>query len=83
LTMLYRSTHRLCRAGAPVENLAHSASFHSLDKIAPSNPGIKHLGACVPSNGFPVGALGLCQNTLLKDSVHLVHSAWSPQNFFM
>jgi len=41
---LYRSTHRLCRAGAPVENLAHSASFHSLDKIAPSNHGIKHLG---------------------------------------
>jgi len=26
-----------------VENLAHSASFHSLDKIAPSNHGIKHL----------------------------------------
>ena len=35
---------RLCRAGAPVENLAHSASFHSPDKIAPSNHGIKHLG---------------------------------------
>jgi hypothetical protein len=28
-----------------VENLAHSASFHSLDKIAPSNPGIKHLAS--------------------------------------
>jgi hypothetical protein len=26
-----------------VENLAHSASFHSLDKIAPSNHGIKQL----------------------------------------
>jgi NIPSNAP len=26
-----------------VENLAHSASFHSREKIAPSNPGIKHL----------------------------------------
>jgi outer membrane protein len=26
-----------------VENLAHSASFRSLDEIAPSNPGIKHL----------------------------------------
>src|SRR5919206_2615724 len=43
LTMLYRSTDRLCRAGAPVENLAHSASFHSRDKNAPSNPGTKHL----------------------------------------
>src|SRR5690242_11335354 len=45
LTMLYRSTHRLCRAGAPVENLAHSASFHSWDKNAPSNPGTEHLVA--------------------------------------
>jgi hypothetical protein len=26
-------------------NLAHSASLHSGDKNAPSNPGIKHLGA--------------------------------------
>jgi transposase len=39
--MLYRSTDRLCRAGAPMENLAHSASFHSRDKNAPSNPGTK------------------------------------------
>ena len=41
--MLYRSTDCLCRCGAPVENLAHSASFHSDEKIAPSKPGIKHL----------------------------------------
>ena len=27
-----------------MENLAHSASFHSLENNAPSNPGIKHLG---------------------------------------
>jgi len=44
LTMLYRSTDRLCRCGAAVENLAHSASFHSLENNAPSNPGIKQLG---------------------------------------
>ena len=25
-------------------NLAHSASFHSWEKIAPSKSGIKHLG---------------------------------------
>src|SRR3954470_6546725 len=42
--MLYRSTDRLRRFGAPVQNLAHSASFHSCDKTAPSNHGIKHLG---------------------------------------
>ena len=41
--MLDRSTNRLSRRGAAVKNLAHSASFHSNVKIAPSNPGIKHL----------------------------------------
>ena len=43
LTMLYRSTDRLCRCGAPMKNLAHSASFHSSVKSALSKPGIKHL----------------------------------------
>ena len=33
----------LCRCGAPVKNLAHSASFESLDKNAPSKVGTKHL----------------------------------------
>jgi hypothetical protein len=41
--MLYRTTDRLRRAGAPVENLAHSASFHAWEKTTPSKPGIKHL----------------------------------------
>src|SRR3954453_20497248 len=43
LTMLYRSTDRLRRRGASMKNLAHSASFHSTEKIAPSKAGIKHL----------------------------------------
>src|ERR1017187_2524210 len=43
LTMLYRSTDRRCRRGAAVENLAHSASFHSREYNAPSNRGIKQL----------------------------------------
>src|SRR6516162_7951425 len=43
LTMLYRSTDCLCRGGAAVQNLAHSASLHSREKSAPSKPGIKHL----------------------------------------
>jgi hypothetical protein len=43
LTMLYRSTDCRCRCGAAVQNLAHSASFHSLENTAPSNPGTKHL----------------------------------------
>ena len=41
--MLYRSTDRLCRCGAPMKNLAHSASFESLDKDAPSKPETKQL----------------------------------------
>jgi hypothetical protein len=44
--MLYRSTDRLCRCGAPVQYLSHSASFHSLEKYAPPNAGTKHLGRC-------------------------------------
>ena len=43
MTMLYRSTDRRCRRGAPMVNLSHSASFHSAVKSAPSNSGIKHL----------------------------------------
>src|SRR5215213_9280840 len=41
LTMLDRSTHCRRRAGAPMQNLAHSASFHSREKGAPSKPGTK------------------------------------------
>jgi hypothetical protein len=43
LTMLYRSTDRLCRCGAAMKNLAHSASLHCEENIAPSKSGIKHL----------------------------------------
>jgi len=32
------------RRGAPVTYLSHTASFHSDERIAPSNRGIKHLG---------------------------------------
>src|SRR5215217_263911 len=51
VTMVDRATDRRCRAGAPVKNLAHSASLHSGEKNAPSNPGTKHL-AIVPLAGF-------------------------------
>jgi hypothetical protein len=47
LTMLYRSTDRRCRCGAPMKNLAHSASLESLDKNAPSKTGTKQM-ACMP-----------------------------------
>jgi hypothetical protein len=42
LTVLYRSTHRSCRYGAPVKNPAPGASFNSA-KNAPSKSGIKQL----------------------------------------
>ena len=38
-------TDCLSRSGAAVKNLSHSASFHSKEKIAPSNPGTKQLEA--------------------------------------
>jgi hypothetical protein len=42
--MLYRSTDRLCRCGAPVQQyLSHNASRHSLEKYASLNAGTKHL----------------------------------------
>src|SRR4051812_8666120 len=44
LTMLDRATHRR-RAGAPMKNLAHSASLHSAEKSAPSKPGTKQSAA--------------------------------------
>src|SRR5215213_11848668 len=50
LTILYCSTDRLCRCGAAVKNLAHSASLHSEDKNAPSTPGIKQGGKSVPAD---------------------------------
>src|SRR6202044_7768 len=63
VTMLYRSTDCLCRRGAPMKNLAHSASFESFDKDAPSNPGIKHLvkalgGIESPPRGAPQARRG-------------------------
>src|SRR6187431_33247 len=54
--MLYRSTDRLCRAGAPVQYLAHSASFQAGEKSAPSNSGIKHLVQAEDVLGCRVGA---------------------------
>jgi len=50
LTMLYRSTDRRSRRRAPMQNLAHSASFESLDKDAPSKAGTKQLASALNGN---------------------------------
>jgi hypothetical protein len=41
--MLYRSTDRPRRGGAPVQYLSYSASSHSREKYAPPNAGTKHV----------------------------------------
>jgi hypothetical protein len=43
LTMLYRSTDRLRRAGAPVKNLAHVPSLSTACESVPSYNGTEHL----------------------------------------
>ena len=43
LRSLYCCSDGVRGRGAPVTNLSHSASFHSCERIAPSNRGIKHL----------------------------------------
>ena len=42
LRSLYCSSDGVRGRGASVTNLAHNASFHSWERIAPSNRGIKH-----------------------------------------
>ena len=61
--MLYRSTDRLCRCGAPMEYLAHSASLQSGVKSAPSKPGIKHLEAMGSMRSGPKRAIAITAST--------------------
>lgn len=44
LRSLYCCSEGVRGRGAPMTYLSHMASFHSHERIAPSNPGIKHLG---------------------------------------
>ena len=44
LRSLYCCSDGVRGRGAPVTYLSHMASFHSNERIAPSNRGIKHLG---------------------------------------
>jgi hypothetical protein len=45
LRSLYCSSDGVRGRGAPMTNLSHNASFHSCERIAPSNRGIKHPGS--------------------------------------
>jgi len=44
LRSLYCCSDGVRGRGAPVTSLSHAASFHSDERIAPSNRGIKHAG---------------------------------------
>lgn len=44
LRWLYCCSDGVRGRGAPVTNLSQSATFHSCERITPSNRGIKHLG---------------------------------------
>ncbi len=46
LRSLYCCSDGVRGRGAPMTYLSHTASFHSNERIAPSNPGIKHVGKC-------------------------------------
>jgi hypothetical protein len=45
LRSLYCSSDSVRSRGVAVTYLSHNASFHSKEQIAPSNRGIKHIGA--------------------------------------
>lgn len=66
----HRSADCLSRAGASMKNLAHSASFHALEKTAPSKPGIKQLGHFLKSGNRFSGKNALDSMSMSKsDSV--------------
>ncbi len=52
-------THNRTGIGAPMENLAHSAPFHSREKTAPLKPGIKNLA----SGGVCINRIGKVRST--------------------
>ena len=45
LRSLYCCSDGVRGRGAPMTYLSHTASFHSNERITPSNRGIKHLGS--------------------------------------
>ena len=52
----YCSSDRVRGRGASVTNLSHRASFHSKERITPSNRGIKHLSSGICETRPLVGA---------------------------
>jgi hypothetical protein len=59
LRSLYCCSDGVRGRGAPVTYLSHTASFHSNERIAPSNRGIKHLVSADPDNIDRLGPVGI------------------------
>ena len=61
--------------GAAVKYLSHNASFHSKEKIAPSNRGIKQLGS-LWENGYCESFYGRMRDELLNGEIfYSLHEA--------
>ncbi len=56
LRSLYCCSESVRGRGAPATNLSRSVSFHSRERIAPSNRGIKHLGCSDCRRSWPTRA---------------------------
>lgn len=75
LTILYCSTDCRCRAGAPVKNLTHRASFHFCMDNAPSNFGTKHL-ARIYRSATKLAAAGFLK-ALIRTAHYRIHTLLS------
>jgi len=53
----YCSSDGMRGRGASITDLSHRASFHSYERTAPSNRGIKHLGACLRCFPYRTGGV--------------------------
>src|SRR6056297_314437 len=67
LRSLYCCSDGVRGRGAAMTYLSHKASFHSIEWIAPSNPGIKRLVACLAVDNMQEGLARLAPPDVLRD----------------
>jgi hypothetical protein len=63
-----------------MENLAHSASLHSKDNIAPSNSGIKHLVSLLSGGPDSLAILLRRMAEVIEQELRSAASAWLRDN---
>lgn len=76
LRSLYCCSDGVRGRGAPVTNLSHMASFHSKERIAPSNRGIKHPTSASSAPAFNSGrsAFGQCRPSSRRECTRSVEN---------